>query len=516
MSTLLEQYRSKRSRENELSSIIQEAIQDGKLEGLDLTTKGLLIESILSDLKNSDIKDSWSDKVRSQVLELLKLLGRNPTGSDKLYSKEGMDTLVTEASLQSDKCYESLSSVEALKCIANSLLLVSDTKSYFEDGEGIASCAKILQASHVSGTSRFLAVRILFFITIDRPNIVKTLVESQGLSFGLAKTLELSVSSVLDKHTSQQGAISAEMQTTEALKLFFNLALVMTAEADNESSEEAKQKEFAAQFKDSIKSILRLVQFIPLSTHNTLSSPLLNAIHALLHVPYSEDWNRGVISNLKEALTLAVPELVGDNSSEENFEQLRANQADNTLAPLLLVLRRAAANDMESRNFLAESLLPSENDRSLPVNKGDHISARLVRLMTSTALPNTRDSLCDLFYVLCDEDANKLSQRVGYGNAIGFLMNRDIPLQPPSTSQSNGPQEREVNPITGQFLDEENQGPSLADMTDEEKEREAERLFVLFERLKKTGVVDVENPIAKAMRESHGRVSEIDSEEGDD
>jgi hypothetical protein len=105
---------------------------------------------------------------------------------------------------------------------------------------------------------------------------------------------------------------------------------------------------------------------------------------------------------------------------------------------------------------------------------------------------------------------------VGYGNAIGFLMNRNIPLQPPSTSQSSNSNEREVNPITGQFLDEENQGPSLADMTDEEKEREAERLFVLFERLKKTGVVDVENPIAKAMRENHGRVSEIDSEETDD
>jgi hypothetical protein len=94
-------------------------------------------------------------------------------------------------------------------------------------------------------------------------------------------------------------------------------------------------------------------------------------------------------------------------------------------------------------------------------------------------------------------------------------MNRNIPLHPPST-QGGSAGDREVNPITGQFLDEENQGPSLADMTDEEKEREAERLFVLFERLKKTGVVDVENPIAKAMRENQGRFSEIDPEDDDD
>lgn len=37
------------------------------------------------------------------------------------------------------------------------------------------------------------------------------------------------------------------------------------------------------------------------------------------------------------------------------------------------------------------------------------------------------------------------------------------------------------------------------EMTDEEKEREAEKLFVLFERLEKSG--GMENPIKKAMRE---------------
>ncbi|KAL1839804.1 hypothetical protein VTK73DRAFT_3914 [Phialemonium thermophilum] len=50
-------------------------------------------------------------------------------------------------------------------------------------------------------------------------------------------------------------------------------------------------------------------------------------------------------------------------------------------------------------------------------------------------------------------------------------------------------------------------------MTDEEKEREAERLFVLFERLKKTGVVDVQNPVEQAFRE--GRVQELDDDESE-
>jgi hypothetical protein len=44
--------------------------------------------------------------------------------------------------------------------------------------------------------------------------------------------------------------------------------------------------------------------------------------------------------------------------------------------------------------------------------------------------------------------------------------------------------ESNVNPITGQRVHAEaaDSRPALAEMTQEEKEREAERLFVLFER----------------------------------
>ncbi|KAL5866316.1 hypothetical protein ACKVWC_011497 [Pyricularia oryzae] len=44
-------------------------------------------------------------------------------------------------------------------------------------------------------------------------------------------------------------------------------------------------------------------------------------------------------------------------------------------------------------------------------------------------------------------------------------------------------------------------------MTQAEKEREAERLFVLFERLRATGMVDVENPVAVAA--ASGRIQEL-------
>ena len=108
--------------------------------------------------------------------------------------------------------------------------------------------------------------------------------------------------------------------------------------------------------------------------------------------------------------------------------------------------------------------------------------------------------------------ASKFTQQVGYGNAVGFLVNKGIAMKPP---QVNDEEVEEINPITGQYVSKEKL-PDLKDMTDEEKEREAERLFVLFERLKKTGIIDVENPIAKAMQESQGRFEEIESDSDSD
>lgn len=49
-----------------------------------------------------------------------------------------------------------------------------------------------------------------------------------------------------------------------------------------------------------------------------------------------------------------------------------------------------------------------------------------MRLMTSTALPHTRDSLCDLLYVLCDEDGKSLIPRAMVLKEIVWINNNPI------------------------------------------------------------------------------------------
>lgn len=56
----------------------------------------------------------------------------------------------------------------------------------------------------------------------------------------------------------------------------------------------------------------------------------------------------------------------------------------------------------------------------------------------------------------------------------------------------------QIDPITGVVKEEK---PPI-EMTDEEKEREAEKLFVLFDRLERSGALPPsQNPIRKAVAE---------------
>ena len=104
-----------------------------------------------------------------------------------------------------------------------------------------------------------------------------------------------------------------------------------------------------------------------------------------------------------------------------------------------------------------------------------------------------------------------MSHQIGYGNAAGFLFNKGILSGPHEPSKdSTETLDPSVNPITGMINRDEPK--SLPEMSEEEKEREAEKLFVLFERLEKSG--GMENPIKKALHE--GKLEKYKPKDDDD
>jgi hypothetical protein len=120
-----------------------------------------------------------------------------------------------------------------------------------------------------------------------------------------------------------------------------------------------------------------------------------------------------------------------------------------------------------------------------------------------------------------------MCELVGYGNSAGFLLTkgfsapskRSVPTVSPSSTTSDAQPapaspKAHVSPFTALEAD-----PSAPmhdpTMTDEEKEREAERLFVLFERIKKNPAVSLGDgkdgtldPVRSAVES--GRFQEMD------
>ncbi|KAJ2176962.1 hypothetical protein GGH18_006227 [Coemansia sp. RSA 530] len=140
------------------------------------------------------------------------------------------------------------------------------------------------------------------------------------------------------------------------------------------------------------------------------------------------------------------------------------------------------------------------------------MAAKLVRLMRSPdSGPFSVSTITgDLLLALLGNDIRQFILTVGYGNAAGYMVARhiEIPADIIEQVRESSSESGAVNPVTGRYWSQEDTNQELANMTDEEKEREAERLFVLFERLNKTGIIKTANPV-RAAAES-GRFEELD------
>ena len=294
---------------------------------------------------------------------------------------------------------------------------------------------------------------------------------------------------------------------TETLKLLFNLTSFYPHRIPA--------------FNRTIPPILAILKNIQLQSP-VLQSPVVQLINALLNLdllakengnpregassPFfpNQDPNANV-SRLVTILDTAI------RTSKEEFLEA-------TAIPLITLLRRTY--DLAPsvvKTHMQSTLLPSNEERAQPLGRSDTSASCLLRLSTSAVAPNVREGISSLLFELSNKDATSFVRNVGYGFAAGFLMTHNLPVPDNalmSKEENRDPGARlttidgkEINPVTGQRRDMEAQdaGP---EMTDEEKEREAEKLFVLFERLKATGVVNVVNPVEQALHE--GRFEEVD------
>lgn len=260
----------------------------------------------------------------------------------------------------------------------------------------------------------------------------------------------------------------------------------------------------------SLPAILDILIREPLS-NPALQPPVSLLLNALMNFKL-DSTSAGPLMPAEDP-TAPVEHLSSILSASITTSSFGTSESDTNLVPLLTLLSQLyPIAKPQIQQTMRRKLLPSAVDRSQPLGKGDSLPARLLRLSTSAVSISLKEPLSNLLFALSDEDPGKFVENVGFGFAAGYLQNHNIPVptqrnDPSLGNRQHSTREAGINFVTGQNLADEPE-VELTDMTEDEKMREAERLFVLFERLKKTGVIDVRNPVEEAMRS--GRFEEVD------
>jgi hypothetical protein len=363
---------------------------------------------------------------------------------------------------------------------------------------------------HDDRDEEFLLGRILFLLTYTTDVDLEDLVTNHGLADSIKQHIahhakQFSTKSGRRKSTDNP---MEDMAMIETLKLLFNITYY--------------RPELVPRFTPAIEPLISIIMNHPLPKP-PLEPPIKYVLNALLNLDLKASEKKTPMG--REAKTSPIfpysnPESVIDRLVGLLDNAIRSypeKDLDQAAAPLCTLIRRCyELAHPRMKAFMRWIMLPREQDRDKPLGQGDSISARLLRLSCSPNLPTLRENISSLLFELSDKDASKFVKNIGYGFASGFLMSNNIPIPSnaaeassiASDDTSEGASTSGVNPLTGQRLSAEDQDKGKdKEMTQEEKEREAERLFVLFERLKATGVVDVKNPVQQAVDE--GRFEEL-------
>ncbi|KAI0544263.1 guanine nucleotide exchange factor [Xylaria curta] len=444
-----------------------------------------LVEKLTEDLASANL----SPHQRDAALEELKIYGRDPRNADPIFTQEGIEMLTKHA-------FNSLSdttSRNALRCLCNALLLKQECRQMFVDlGYEAKACDKLKNDNR---DDEFLASRIIFLTTYDTNINLGELIDKYNLAKSLVQNLERHA-----RHHSSGRPSTEPMQDMaliETLKLLFNV------------THHCKPK--ASSFTQSVPHIITILCEGSFRVDKPLDPPVGPLVNALLNLDLeAKDIHSSLYPPTKPAaLSDRLIDLLEQSKTKYNDEEL-----ETYVTALLGVIRAVyeyAPQDVQGS--IRQKLLPTEADRNEILGRSGSLPSWLLKNTTNPVAPKFRDTISELLFDLSDRDASKFVENVGYGFASGFLYNKNIAMPQNAAGNDTSSSDRPINPITGQFLDLERHA-DLPEMTDEEKEREAERLFVLFQRLQANGVISVGNPIRTAVEE--GRFEELPDDHQED
>ncbi|KAI1109419.1 guanine nucleotide exchange factor [Nemania sp. NC0429] len=438
------------------------------------------VTGLVDELTQDLLSNNLDPLRRDAALEELKIYGRDPRNADPIFTKEGIEMLTKHAFDSSSDT----TSRNALRCLCNALLLRKECRQTFVDlGYEAKVCNKLKNDNR---DDEFLVSRIVFLTTYDTDTKLEELIDNYDLADSIIKNLERHAKHYADGEPTKDPM--QEMALAETLKLLFNI------------THYCKQR--TSSFTQAISPISTILCKGRFQTDKPLDPPTGALVNALLNLELEakEAWASLYPPDDPMAVSDRLIELLEQSRIKYKDEDLEGSVT--ALIRVLQAIHEHAPQDVQIS--IRQKLLPGEADRKQALGRSDSLPSWLLQNSTNPVAPQFRNTVSDLLFDLSDRNASKFVENVGYGFASGILYNKNISLS--QDASVAGGSERPINPVTGQFLDLE-RFSDVPEMTEAEKEREAEKLFVLFQRLQANGIISAENPLRTAMEE--GRFEEL-------
>ncbi|KAM6937838.1 chaperone Ric-8B isoform 1-T1 [Xenentodon cancila] len=444
-------------------------------------------------------------------LETLRILSRDKRVLAPVATEEGMVILVRMARLRAGQeenedqrsCQGGAQSeeegrvvVEALKCLCNVVYNSPAAQQVSVDVQlAHGLCASLHNGSTCHHEVGLFTLRLLFLLSALRPDVRGVLrCELHAVKL-LTEVLEhtLDVRWVGPYEAAHPGPQALPMpaenneRAMEALKALFNLTL-----------SEARGEDDNHQFRV-IAAILRHLLMQKTETEekteeahshavNLLNNLPVSCLDVLIDVPVRGGQEKYGGKNLEAVQVLL-------DFMEKRIDKQGSNYKEG-LTPVLSLLTEGSRCHREIRRYIKAQVLPPLKDVKNRPEVGSTVRNKLVRLMTHVDM-GVKQTAAEFLFVLCKESVDNLLKYTGYGNAAGLLVARGLLAGGRGETQYSEDEDSDteeyksakpfINPITGHV--EEPMPNPLEEMTEEQKEYEAEKLANMFDKLSRQNVI---------------------------
>ncbi|XP_038857374.1 synembryn-B-like isoform X2 [Salvelinus namaycush] len=444
---------------------------------------------------------------QSTCLETLRILSRDKRVLGPVGTREGMLVLAGLARLQAgeeggDSLQEDAQTeeeervvVEALKCLCNVVfnsVAAQQVGAEVQLARGL--CARLHAARAGCHEVGLFSLRLLFLLSALRPDVrggLQRELHAVGLlTEVLERTLDLRwVGPYEVAHPGLQALpIPAEdnERAMEALKALFNLTL-------SDTSDEGGDHQLRL-----VTAIMRHLLMLKTQTEDKTEEAHSHAINLLSNLP---------VSCLDVLIDLPVQggqeEYSGKNMDAVqvllDFMEKRIDKGANYkegLTPVLSLLTEGSRYHREIRRYIKTQVLPPLKEVKVRPEIGSTVRNKLVRLMTHVDM-GVKQSAAEFLFVLCKESVDHLLKYTGYGNAAGLLVARGLLAGGRGETLYSDDEDSDteeyksakpfINPITGHV--EEPMPNPIEDMTEEQKEYEAQKLVNMFDKLSRQQLI---------------------------